>query len=159
MTFDGTNDYFDLNSDNIIGGTQDFTIDAAYNHTGTAGGAIFSNYGPSYTSNAIWFSGQYGFYLNGSCYAPSLPVTGKNHMVATRESGVVKLYLNGNLVNTTTLNSSVATNINYRIGTDVNGTAEPFTGQIYSVKIYNRALSAGEVRSNYNHYKTRFNLP
>jgi len=159
MTFDGSNDYFDINSDNIIGGTQDFTIDATYNHTGTAGGEIFGNYGTSYTSNTIWFSGQYGFYLNGSCYAPSPPVTGKNHMVATRESGVVRLYLNGNLVNTVTLNSSVVTTINYRIGADVNGAAEPFTGQIYSVKIYNRALSAGEVRSNYNHYKTRFNLP
>jgi hypothetical protein len=159
ITFDGSNDYFDINSDNIIGGTQDFTIDAAYNHTGTAGGEIFGNYGTSYTSNTIWFSGQYGFYLNGSCYAPSLPVTGKNHMVATRESGVVRLYLNGNLVNTVTLNSSVVTTINYRIGADVNGAAEPFTGQIYSVKVYNRALSAGEVRSNYNHYKTRFNLP
>jgi hypothetical protein len=159
MTFDGTNDYFDINSDNIIGGTQDFTIDTVYNHTGAAGGAIFGNYGPSYTSNTIWFSGQYGFYLNGSCYAPGAPISGKNHMVATRESGVVRLYLNGNLVNTVTLNSSVVTTINYRIGTDVNSTAEPFTGQIYSVKIYNRALSAGEVRSNYNHYKTRFTLP
>jgi hypothetical protein len=159
MIFDGSNDYFDINSDNIIGGTQDFTIDAAYNHTGAAGGAIFGNYGPSYTSNTIWFSGQYGFYLNGSCYAPGYPISGKNHMVATRESGVVRLYLNGNLVNTATLNSSVVTTINYRIGADVNSTGEPFTGQIYSVKIYNRALSAGEVRSNYNHYKTRFNLP
>ena len=158
MTFDGTNDYFDLNSDNIIGGTQDFTIDAVYNNVGSAGGAIFNNYGPGYTTG-LWFSGQYGIYLQGSCYAPGHPLSnGKYNMVATRESGVVRLYLGGSLVNTVTLSSSIPTNINYRIGTDVNGTAEPFGGQIYSVKIYNRALSAGEVRSNYNHYKTRFNL-
>ena len=158
MTFDGTNDYFDLNSDNIIGGTQEFTIDAVYNNVGSAGGAIFNNYGPGYTTG-LWFSGQYGIYLQGSCYAPGHPLSnGKYNMVATRESGVVRLYLGGSLVNTVTLSSSIPTNINYRIGTDVNGTAEPFGGQIYSVKIYNRALSAGEVRSNYNHYKTRFNL-
>jgi hypothetical protein len=159
MTFDGTNDYFDLNSDNIIGGTQDFTIDTVYNNAGSAGGAIFGNYGPGY-STGLWFSGQYGIYIQGSCYAPGHPLSnGKYNMVATRESGVVRLYLNGTLVNTVTLSSSIPTNINYRIGTDVNGTAEPFGGQIYSVKIYNRALSAGEVRSNYNHYKTRFTLP
>jgi hypothetical protein len=159
MTFDGTNDYFDLNSDNIIGGTQDFTIDAVYNNVGSAGGAIFNNYGPGYTTG-LWFSGQYGIYIQGSCYAPGHPLSnGKYNMVATRESGVVRLYLNGTLVNTVTLSSSIPTNINYRIGTDVNGTAEPFGGQIYSVKVYNRALSAGEVRSNYNHYKTRFTLP
>jgi hypothetical protein len=159
MTFDGTNDYFDINSDNIIGGTQDFTIDAVYNNVGSAGGAIFGNYGPGY-STGLWFSGQYGIYIQGSCYAPGYPLSnGKYNMVATRESGVVRLYLNGILVNTVTLSSSIPTNINYRIGTDVNGTAEPFGGQIYSVKIYNRALSEGEVRSNYNHYRTRFNLP
>jgi hypothetical protein len=158
ITFDGTNDYFDLNSDNIIGGTQDFTIDAVYNNVGSAGGAIFGNYGPGY-STGLWFSGQYGIYIQGSCYAPGHPLgNGKYNMVATRESGVVRLYLGGSLVNTVTLSSSIPTNINYRIGTDVNGTAEPFGGQIYSLKIYNRALSAGEVRSNYNHYKTRFNL-
>lgn len=159
LNFDGTDDSIDINSNNIIAGTQDFTIESTYNHLGSAGGLIFGNYGPGYTSGNVWFSGQYGIYINGSCYAPGYPISGKNHMVATRQSGVVRLYLNGNLVNTATLNSSIPANINYRIGTDVNGTAEPFTGQIYNVKVYNRALSAGEVLQNYNHYKTRYNLP
>jgi hypothetical protein len=33
-----------------------------------------------------------------------------------------------------------------------------WAGNIYIFKIYNRALTAGELTRNYNHYKTRFNL-
>jgi hypothetical protein len=33
-----------------------------------------------------------------------------------------------------------------------------WNGQIAVVKMYNRALSDGEVRDNYAHYKTRFGL-
>jgi hypothetical protein len=159
MTFDGTDDYFDIPNPSLISGTQDFTIETVYNMTGQNGGEIFGNYGPGYTSNSIWFSGQYGFYLNGACYAPGAPIAnGKYHMVATRLNGTVKLYLNGTEVNSVVLNASVASNINYRVGRDVNSSAEPFTGTIYTLRIYNRALSSLDVAQNYNSYKKRFNI-
>jgi hypothetical protein len=155
IVFDGTNDYVDLNSNSIISGNQSFTIESFYTITGANGGAIFSNYGPGYTSNTIWFSGQYGIYINAACYASTAPITsGTHHMVATRNSsGLVKLYLNGVLSNTATLNSSIATPINYRIGTDVNGTAEPFSGNIYNIRVYNRELTSLEVLQNYQTQK------
>ena len=158
ISFDGTDDYIDTNSTSILSGTGDFTIESFYNMTGQAGGAIFVNFGTGY-STGLWFSGQYGIYLQGSVYAPGAPLpNGKYHMVATRLSGVVTLYRNGVSVASGTLSSAIPSNINYRIGADVNGAAEPFTGQIYNLKVYNRALTASEVLQNYNSQKSRFNL-
>lgn len=157
--FDGSNDYIETNSATIIGGNQDFTIESVYNKTGNTACAIFGNYGPGYTSNHIWFSGAYGIYIAGSVYAPGYPLAnGKYHMVATRQAGSVKLYLNGTQVNSGTLVTSVSTNVNYRIGADVNGAGEPFTGNIYTVRVYNRAITATEVAQNYQAYKFRFGI-
>jgi hypothetical protein len=159
IVFDGTNDYIDIQSQSLINGTADFTIEAVYNMTGQNGGEIFGNYGPSYGAG-LWFSGMYGIYIQGAVYVPGYPISnGKYHMVATRQSGFVRLYLNGVLVNAGTLSSSVPSNINYRIGADVNSTNEPFTGNIYSVKVYNRALKDYEIFENYKHYRTRYSLP
>ena len=80
-------------------------------------------------------------------------------MVATRDgSGNVRLYVNGRLNNTGTLTGSIPSNINFRIGSDVNGFNEQLTGNIYSIKVYNRVLSLDEVVQNYNSQKSRFDL-
>jgi hypothetical protein len=160
IVFDGSNDYIELNTNSIITGTQSFTIESFYTITGSGGGALFGNYGPGNTSNTIWFSGQYGIYINAACYAASHPITsGTHHMVATRDSnGVVKLYLDGALSNTVTLNASIATPINYRIGTDAGSTQEPFSGNLYIIRVYNRDLSLNEILHNYNIQKTKFGL-
>jgi hypothetical protein len=160
IVFDGSNDYVELNNNSIISGNQSFTIESFYTITGANGGALFGNYGPGYTSNTIWFSGQYGIYINGSCYASSHPITsGTHHMVATRDSsGVVKLYLDGSLSNTATLNASIGTPISYRIGTDAGSTQEPFAGNLYNMRVYNRNLSENEVLQNYNIQKGRYGL-
>ena len=161
ITFDGTDDCINLNSSTIISGNNPFTIEAYYKMTGQGGGALFVNYGPSYTSNHVWFSAMYGIYIAGGIYVPNYPLAnGTYHLAATRESnGATKVYLNGVLVNSGTLTTSVNTNINYRIGTDVNGSAEPFAGTLYNLNVYNRVLSADNIAKNYANYKTRFNLP
>ena len=160
IAFDGSSDYIDiLNSTALFSGTQDFTVEAAYNMEGQGGGEIFGNYGSGHTTDHLWFSGMYGLWINGGVYAPGAPLAnGRYHMVGTRKNGLVELYLNGELVNSGTRNASIATDINYRIGADVNGAGEPFTGDIFVVKAYNRALTAAEVKNNFNNYKGRFNL-
>ena len=54
-------------------------------------------------------------------------------------------------------------NCGFNIGADSNGTQygieHPFIGKIYCVRIYSRALSADEIRHNYEIDKERFNLP
>jgi hypothetical protein len=158
--FDATNDYIDTNSNSILSGTQDFTIESVYNMTSQTGGMIFGNYGSSYTTNTVWFSGQYGLYLNSSHYAPGAPIAnGRYHMVVTRLSGQIKLYLNNSLVYTGTNTASISNGQNFRIGADVNGAGEPFGGNIYAVRVYNRAITAVEVDQNYKAYRRRFSLP
>jgi hypothetical protein len=157
IIFDGTDDYIDINNTSLVSGTNDFTIESFYNITGTAGGALLVNYGPGYTSG-LWFSGQYGIYIQGAVYAPGYPIQGMNYLSATRSAGYIKLYKNGVLVNSGYLPGSIPSNINWRIGADVNGAGEPFAGQIYNIKVYNRALTQSEIANNYNAYKKRFNL-
>ena len=84
--------------------------------------------------------------------------TTETEILVKDSNGLVKLYLDGVLSNTATLNASIATSINYRIGTDVNSTAEPFSGNLYSIRVYNRDLSLNEILHNYNIQKTKFGL-
>jgi len=163
ITFDGTNDFVDTNRTDLVTGTNPFTIEAvSKNNSGY--GAIIGNYGPGYTSNSIWvFAG--GLYLNGGYgyindYGSRM--NGTHHLVCVRETdGTFRTYFDGvlDVSNNPGSIANVPANINWRIGSDVNAIgAEPFNGDIYVAKVYNRALTAGEVRQNYGHYKTRFNL-
>lgn len=77
----------------------------------------------------------------------------------------VYLYRNGELVATsnsgrTTFDTTqgVQGSIGLAIGTQFGGTASVLDGEIPVTKIYNRALTAAEVKNNYNNYKGRFNL-
>jgi hypothetical protein len=162
MVFDGVDDYIDLNSNNIISGTNPFTFDCFYKVTNTTVNAeIFGNYGgPSNLVNTIWFSGRYGVYLNAQTpYFQGYPLgLGTYHMVVTRSSNTFTLYKNGKIDGTSTNTSSISVGQNFRIGSNVGGIAEVFGGEIYTVKVYNRALSASEVFQNYNATKSRFGL-
>ena len=153
----------DLNTQSLISGTNPFTIEAWYNLTGNGsytGRAILTNYGSGYTTNNLWFA-EAGLYIGGNVYFDSYQSTmqGLNCIAATRDAaGNVKLYKNGNLVKTGTLTGSVPTNINWRIGADVNGGGEAFNGYIYNVKVYNNVLTASEILQNFNATKSRFSL-
>lgn len=161
LTFNrATPNSIDLNTQSLITGTNPFTIEAWYNVNTNTGCEIIGNYGTSYTSGNLWFA-EAGLWINGSVYFDSYQSTmqGLHHIVATRDgSGNVKLYKEGNLAKTGTLTSSVPSNINWRIGADVNGGAEGFNGSIYTVKVYNRVLTASEVLQNFNATKGRFGL-
>ena len=159
FSFNGSNNYVDINSSTIISGTNPYTIDAWYTRVGGTG-AIFGNYGTSYVTNTIWFFAG-GLYFNGTYYIPnySTRIAGTHHICATRDaSGAISVYFDGNLEVSATNATAVSTNQNYRIGADVNGAGEPFNGNIYSVKVYNRALTASEVKQNFNALRGRYGL-
>lgn len=161
VLFDGSNDYVETNSSTIIpNGLSPFTIEVLYTMTASGGGELFGNYGPGYTSGTIWFSGQYGIYINGAVYAAGAPLaTGTRHMVSTRNNdGFTTTYINGVVSNTGMLTASVSNSQNYRIGTDVNGTAEPFSGHLYLIRIYNRALNPYEIAENFQANRGRVGL-
>lgn len=159
FSFNGGN-YIDINNTSIVSGNNPFTVDAFYTTTGSTSDEIFGNYGSGYTSGNLWISGRYGIFINGSVYFPGAPIgAGTYHLCATRDSnGNVVLYKNGIQVNSGVLSASIPSNVNFRIGADVNGAAEPFTGKIYSVKVYNRVLTAAEVKQNFNALRGRYGL-
>ena len=96
----------------------------------------------------------------------TLPSAGFYNIVASINATSQTLYVNGVARATTSVNISSNTfNISGRdllIGATRNnagtGIIGPFPGNIYNVKIYNRALSAEEILQNYNATKTRFGL-
>jgi hypothetical protein len=165
IVFDGIDDYVELNTTNIVTGTNPFTFDCFYTITSTNnGGLLFGNYGSGYTTNYLWISGEYGIYINSDVYFPGYPLQpGTYHMAATRESnGSVVLYKNGVEVNSGSLTASIPNGPNFRIGSDTNSGGGPggeeLNGKIYSEKIYNRALTASEIQQNFNALRGRFGI-
>ena len=72
-------------------------------------------------------------------------------------NGLAKMYENGNLISTrdyTGVGTSTQTNPIW-IG---RATDSYFPGNIYSVKVYNRALTLSEIRQNFNITRGRFNI-
>ena len=164
LDFDGTDDYVELNTTNILTGTSAFTIECAFNLEAGNYGELFGNYGSGYTSGYIWFATA-GLYINGAVYVPNYATAtqGKHVIASTRTSGgSIVTYLDGVSVNTGTLATSIVSNPKFRMGMDTNsagGTGgEQLNGKIYNLKVYNRALSATEILQNYNALKSRFNL-
>jgi len=162
LVFDGSNDYVDLNTNNIITGTNAFTFDVFYKVTNaTVAAEIFGNYGIGNTNSTIWISGRYGVYINATApYFQGAPLgAGTYHMAFTRDSsGNCVLYKNGIQDGTATNSTSIVVGQNFRIGSDVGSIGEVFGGNIYTIKVYNRALSSTEVTQNFNALKGRVGL-
>jgi len=162
FSFNGSNTYIDVSSNNLITGLNPFSIETFYNNLGGAG-AIFGNYGTT-TANTIWvFSG--GIYINDSSgYIPNYGTltygTGPHCVTITRNSsGVMNVYLDGvNKISNVTNSASIVAAQNWRIGADAGHGLEPFNGTIYSVKVFNRVLSASEVKRSFDSQRSRFGL-
>jgi hypothetical protein len=93
------------------------------------------------------------------------PLNVWNHVVFTYEpnsSTGVKLYINGVLNNSTsnTSQDDFSNNTNYTIGGNEAIAGTPRFGNISSsvAKMYNKTLSAEEVKQNFNASKKRFGL-
>ena len=165
IVFDGTDDYVDLNSNNLISGNNPFTFECFYRLNAVGSGSeIFGNYGAGYLSSSyIWISGEYGVYIGGSVYFPGAPIAtpGVYHMAVSRTSGnLVKLYRNNVEVNSGTLTGNIAAGPNFRIGSDTNNLGgvggERLNGSIFAMRLYNRVLTTTELTYNYNSIRARF---
>jgi hypothetical protein len=74
----------------------------------------------------------------------------------TRNETSVSFYQNGILLGSYTLGGNNA--LTLRSIADFNGGGYPFQGNISQVSCYNRALSAYEVKQNFDFYRTRYNI-
>jgi hypothetical protein len=109
--------------------------------------------------NVFVFNGS-GTYLDIQSTIP--PIVGQTYAISMVFSSLNKLqmYINGNLhlEKTTTFSSTIKTSpFITRVGNWL-GNTNYLNGNLYSVKMYNRALSSSEVAQNYNAIKPRFGI-
>jgi hypothetical protein len=174
IVFDGVDDYSQINNTPALQITGDQTLeffvypkrrdrrqnwyDKAYGGEGTI------TYEPNGSLNYYWGTAgsnttpYQGVTTNGT---PLATLNAWYHVVLVRElstpSRTIKWYINGILNNTAAASYTEATasSSNIRIGV---GYTSYFQGDIQTVRIYNKALSAQQVLQNYNSTKTRFGL-
>jgi hypothetical protein len=174
--FDGTDDKIDVSYYSPVNNSMSRSWEVIVRPTATMSyGAVFGNklgYGCSYHCNGgiyLWDSNWVFDWYDNSAYQflySSIPATANQnyHVVGTYDAvdQRPRIYVNGVLRNT----YGPATNMNYGgetyvidIGYNSSGISHYFQGYIPVAKYHqNKALSAGEVLQNYNHYKTRYNL-
>jgi len=103
---------------------------------------------------------QFSVIVNQALYTSgsTAPQNTINYVIATHDGSTQKIYLNGQLSTSRSYsNSPVVSNPSYRIGKwGYSSYQRNLQGKIYSVALYNRALTAAEVLQNYNATKGRF---
>ena len=111
----------------------------------TSSTAIQLSKGNSGTNTAITYS-------TGQWY--NIVYVGQN---LTANSLTISLYINGSLQYSGTDTSIITTNSTLKLGTNNAGTLA-FNGRISQARVYNKALSAQEIKKNYDGLKSKFGL-
>ena len=168
FNLDGTG-YGEVQHDSSLDfGTGDFSFSAwvkfSYISQGSSYNAIYTNGGLVDSAGSFGIMSVNGGFVrilvnNIPCSSTTLFSPGTwLHMVATRNSGTISLYINGNKTPeaTATNSNTVTSSQNPRIGYDGNN-ARFYNDLIDDVQIYNRALTPDEVEQNYNATKTGHN--
>lgn len=185
IVFDGIDDFISV-SDTPFRFTNTFTLDAwvYFNGNNIYGNIMGKRNGPPYNqySLSIYSGNPYigGVGKVATFFARvdggnssfdivlnyTLPSAGIYNIVASINNTSQTLYVNGVDRTTTSVNISNNTfNISERnllVGAVLDnagtGITNPFSGNIYNTKIYNRPLSSEEVSQNFNAQKSRFGL-
>jgi hypothetical protein len=164
ITFDGTNDYGTArNLTTLEMGNRSITIGAWFRTTDT-NGAIVTKRGTGSGYQLYIYTGK----LYGDGYSTSTGVfsasTINNNtirygvIVFDYLNTTIRLYVNGVADNTASLAAGGNdTNAYFNIARSQQYT-DFFAGTIYSIQVYNRALSATEILNNFNAGRGRFNL-
>jgi hypothetical protein len=117
----------------------------------------------SLTNNQVraWFR-QSGATYGAVFSSGSITRDAWHQCVAVWTGTAAQLYINGNLIQTTsgTLGSTISNESFVIGGNNTAGGAEAsyFTGSISNVKIYNRTLSAAEIQQNFNALRGRYSI-
>ncbi len=160
--FDGVNDYVQVGDKPNLRFTDALTMSAWIYPTAAAipgnldGGGIIVNkegeyeiarFGDGTIQWAIAPSSGSWFWTNTGVVAPQNQWT---HVAAVYDSGAVRVYINGSLVQTAALLGSTIGDTapgldDFRIGARQGGFSQEFQGRIDEVRVYGRALSDSEI--------------
>ena len=171
IVFDGSNDYVSCGTVPFTGNNFSIEVIFKWDSYGTnatdfliAGNLeqLEIHLGGGSGTNGIRFIpyDYFGANNNGSMDITTGVSEGINYITFTAEyTSPSKFYKNGVLNQTSSTTSTVSLNSTQTItiGARTN-TQLPFDGNIYLVKVYNRALSEQEIQQNYNATKSRFGL-
>ena len=158
--FDGTNDYIVSPSvPSYAFGTNDFTVSAWFKSSDKSRYSnIFNlyennNYGIELYSNAT--NGYFRTWVGSTLLVGDIDITNNiwNHVCLRRLSGTITHFVNGIQNLSTNSTFSIPLNI-LKIGSIIN--QYHCLGNISQVHLYNRALSAQEIKQNYNATKKRY---
>jgi hypothetical protein len=167
LYFDGTNDYFTIPYSSNLDTPNGCTYELMVYPTG-AGEVI--NRGTNdgvdnpriyiYANGAVYFDWSSGGTDRNVTSSTNLTMNTWNHLVCTATPGsALKIYINSLQVASGTTQPTPLPNTSNDIEVGRASWLPRYgSAKIDILKIYNRALSAAEVRQNYLHYKTRFNL-
>lgn len=143
-TTTGLNDWKDIVA--LITGS----LSIVFERGGSSGGPSTTGYLKvfpiSYTSSLVDV-------FTPGVYIDDLKIT--QYTLSTSNTGWT-IYQNGNINATGSVSGSNSTFTSLVLGTDTTRSSRYFSGTLYNVQIYNRALSAQEVLQNYNALKSRF---
>ena len=176
IVFDGSNDYVAVTSAASIKNTSTLSLEgwvfisSAMNYYGGIVGKGTSDTDEEYcllvhsvNSKVYMDVGSTGGPYTDATFSFSLNTW--YHIIGTHErvagSSAIKIYVNGSLLSSSTVNPTNAVNdnaTNVSVGSRYNAGTSVWNGKIATARIYNKTLSATEVLQNYNALKGRFGL-
>lgn len=163
IAFDGSNDYVSVNSFNVNHGTGNFSYSCwAYLSGKPSLGTIFENGSWTncilirYETNGITIYSMNAYYGK---FTFDPPLNTWNHLTFVRSGNSILFYLNGEFSASTGFGTNLNVNpspANLFIGVSQHALNQCFNGRLNNLCVYNRALSAAEIRENYNATKGRY---
>jgi len=171
--FDGTDDFVAVSNLGLSSNTIEGWFNSADNtQGGSSGGTIVSIFG-NYTPNA-GAVGKYTYigvipnltfriddgvnsHVGIATVSYSANIWYNVAITYNASNGAAKAYVNGEEVGVNNFTEDITfDSVDYDIAKSVNGNC--FNGDVALTKVYNRALSAVEIKQNYNAVKNRFGL-
>jgi len=161
IVFDGVDDYVNLGRPAILDLTT-LTLSAWVLTTANVNQIVIGkSYLSSYYMNIAPNVKKFAFWTNANqLVSTTISAIGNPawcNIVATINSTSKNMYFNG-IIDSSTTGETVGIDSNDVYIGNSQAVSQPFLGNIASVQIYNRALSAQEVAQNYNATKTRYGL-
>ncbi len=155
LQFDGIDDYVDCGNDSSLGITAEITLGVWVKTNDAANGQHNPyvtkgdhSYGiKHHTSNNIEY-----FIYDGGWQVARYPVDSTfngvwHHLAGTYDGSELRLYIDGTLVTTVAHSGTIASSpFNVNIGRNTEASTRFYEGALDDVRIYNRALSAGDVQ-------------
>ena len=165
--FDRTNDYISIPDNSLLNTFSGMTLEVIVKYT-TTNDQIFAqkwNYSGGSQGYTIEL---YSNEIAAACYTgnnylrvsvSNYPANNIYHMILTLLGTTQTLYINGVSVASNSGGSiPIISGTTFTIGNRSNLSGTYFGGNVYLTKFYNRALSAAEVKQNYNATKKRYGL-